>query len=57
MIETIIALAILGFGVLFYFKKGDSSMHDFVVEQSTGIYGKYAPYSFAEIRKKANINK
>ena len=52
MIETIIALAILGFGVLFYFKKGDSSMHDFVVEQSTGIYGKYAPYSFSEIRKK-----
>ncbi len=52
MIETIIALALLGFGALFYFNKGNSSVHDFVTEQSSGIYGKYAPYSFAEIRKK-----
>ncbi len=53
MIETFIALALIGFGVLFYFNKGSSSMSEFVSEQSSGVYGKYAAqYSFSEIRKK-----
>lgn len=52
MIESIIALAIFAFGLLFYFKKGDTSMHDFVTGQVSQIYDRYAPYSFTQIRKK-----
>lgn len=52
MIESIIALAIFAFGLLFYFKKGDTSMHDFVTGKASEIYDRYAPYSFTQIRKK-----
>ena len=52
MIESIIAVLILSFGVLFYFKKGDTSMHDYVIGQASVIYNRYAPYSFREIREK-----
>ncbi len=52
MIESIIALAIIVFGVLFYFKQGDTSMHEFVLGQASNIYERYAPYSFKQIRDK-----
>ena len=52
MIESIIALAIIAFGILFYFKKGDASMHEFVLGQTASIYNRYAPYSFKQIREK-----
>ena len=52
MIESIICLALLAFGALFYFKKGDSSMSDFVKGQTSSIYNRYAPYSFKQIREK-----
>ena len=52
MIESIIALAIIAFGVLFYFKKGDSSVNQFVKDQASSIYNRYAPYSFKQIRDK-----
>ena len=52
MVESIIALAILGFGVLFYFKKGDTSMHKFIIDEASSVYNKYAPYSFKQIRDK-----
>ena len=52
MIESILAIAIIGFGILFYFKKGDTSMHQFVVEQASNVYDRYAPYSFKQIREK-----
>jgi hypothetical protein len=52
MIESIIALLIIGFGVLFYFKQGDTSMHKFVIDQAVNVYERYAPYSFKQIREK-----
>ena len=52
MIESIICVALLAFGALFYFKKGDSSMSEFIVGQSSSLYNKYAPYSFKQIREK-----
>lgn len=52
MLESIIALAFLAFGVLFYFKQGDTSMHDYVSGQASSVYGKYAPYSYKQIREK-----
>ena len=41
MIESIIALVIFAFGILFYFKKGDTSMHDYVKDQFSSIYNSY----------------
>ncbi len=52
MIESLIAILILGFGVLFFFKQGDSSIHEYVLDQASNIYDKYAPYSFKQIRDK-----
>lgn len=51
MVESIIALVIIGFAVLYYMKTGDS-MYKFLVDTSTNIYDKYAPYSFKSIREK-----
>ncbi len=52
MIESILVVVILSFGVLFYFKRGDASMHDYVTQQSGSIYDRLAPYSFKQIREK-----
>lgn len=52
MLESIIALIVLGFGVLFYFKKGDTSMHKFIIDEASTVYNRYAPYSFKQIRDK-----
>ncbi len=52
MLETIIFLALIGFGLVYYFKQGDTSMYKFVVDQSSAVYERYAPYSFKEIRAK-----
>ena len=52
MIESILAAVIIGFGILFYFKKGDTTMSQFVVDQTINVYEKYAPYSFKQIRNK-----
>ena len=52
MIESLIAIVLIGFAFLFFFKQGDSSMHDYVVGQASNIYEKYAPYSFKQIRDK-----
>lgn len=52
MIESIIAVLILGFGVVYLTKKGDSSMYRYVIDQTASVYDKYAPYSFKSIRQK-----
>ena len=52
MIESLIAIILIGFAFLFFFKQGDSSMHDYVVGQASNIYERYAPYSFKQIREK-----
>ncbi|MBR1385548.1 MAG: hypothetical protein IJ568_01820 [Bacilli bacterium] len=52
MIETLIFLALIVFALVYYFKKGDTSMYKFVVDQTQIVYEKYAPYSFKEIREK-----
>ena len=52
MIESIIALLIIGFGILFYFKQGDTAMHKFVIDSAMDVYDKYSPYSFRQIRQK-----
>ena len=52
MIETLIFLALIGFGIAYYFKKGDTSMYKFLSDQTVAVYEKYAPYSFKEIREK-----
>ncbi len=52
MLESIIALVIIVFGVMYLYKKGDTSMYKFVIEQTTNVYEKYAPYSFKQIREK-----
>lgn len=52
MVESIIAVIIIIFGVAFYFKKGDESMHKFVIDQAINVYDRYAPYSFKQIRDK-----
>ena len=46
MIESILAVAVLGFGLLYLTKKGDTSMYKYVIEQTANVYDKYAPYSF-----------
>ncbi len=55
MLESIVALLIIGFGVLFYFKQGDTSMHKYVIDQAVNAYEKYAPYSFRQIREKVKF--
>ena len=52
MVESIIALFLIGFGVVFYFKKGDTSMHKFIIDEVSTVYDKYAPYSYRQIRAK-----
>ena len=52
MIESILAVAVLGFGLLYLTKKGDTSMYKYVIEQTANVYDKYAPYSFKSIRQK-----
>ena len=52
MIESIIALSIIAFGILFLRKKGDTSMYKFLIDQTATVYDKYAPYSFRTIRQK-----
>lgn len=52
MIESIIALSIIAFAVLFARKKGETTMYKFVVDQTATVYDKYAPYSFRTIREK-----
>lgn len=50
-IEIFFILAVAIFGLLYYFKTGDS-MYKFVIETSSNIYDKYAPFSFKVIRTK-----
>ncbi len=50
-IEIFFVLAVAIFGLLYYFKTGDS-MYKFVIETSSNIYDKYAPFSFKVIRTK-----
>ena len=51
MIEIILVLVIAGFAVLYYMKTGDS-MYKFLVDTSSDVYDKFAPYSFKTIRQK-----
>ena len=50
-IEIFFVLAVAIFGLLYYFNTGDS-MYKFVIETSSNIYDKYAPFSFKVIRTK-----
>ena len=50
-IEIFFVLAVAIFGLLYYFKTGDS-MYKFVIETSSNIYDKYAPFFFLFIRTK-----
>ena len=52
MLESLIAVLLIAFGVMFFYKQGDTSMHDFVINQATNVYERYAPYSFKQIRDK-----
>lgn len=52
MIESIIFVVLLAFGALFFFKQGDTSMSDYVKGKASGVYDRYAPYSFKQIRDK-----
>ncbi len=51
MIETILVIAIAGFAILYYMKTG-SSMYKFIIDTSSNIYDKYAPFSFKVIQQK-----
>lgn len=51
MIESLFFILIIGYGTLYYFKKGDS-MYKFVVDTGGTLYNKYAPYSYLQIREK-----
>lgn len=51
MIELIIVIAIAIFAILYMFKTGDS-MYKFIVDTSSVVYDKLAPYSFKMIREK-----
>lgn len=52
MVELFIILFILLFVYLYRVKKGDS-VYKFIVNESSNIYNKYAPYSFKVVREKA----
>ena len=51
MIETILVIAVAGFAILYYMKTGPS-MYKFIIDTSTNIYDKYAPFSFKVIQQK-----
>lgn len=51
MLESLLFLMIVGYAILYYFKKGDS-MYAFIVDTGGTVYNKYAPYSFKQIREK-----
>ena len=50
-IELIIALVIFVFIIVYRTKQGES-LYTFVVNQTSNIYNKYAPYSFKVVREK-----
>ena len=51
MIELILLFIIAIFGLSYRFNNGEN-VYRFFVTKSTGLYEKYAPYSFQEVRKK-----
>ena len=51
MIELIILLVIAIFGLSYWFNNGEN-VYRFFINQVSGAYDKYAPYSFKEVRKK-----
>lgn len=50
-IEIFIIIGLAIFALLYFMKSGDS-MYKFVVETSSNIYDKYAPFSFKVVREK-----
>ena len=52
MIESLIVLVIAIFAIVYRVKTGEESVYKFIINTSTDVYDKYAPYSFRSIREK-----
>jgi len=52
MIESIIVLAIAVFVIVYRMKSGEESVYKFIINTSSDVYDKYAPFSFKSIREK-----
>ena len=51
MIETLLVIIIAIYAILNFFKTGDS-MYKFIIDTSSDVYERYAPYTFKSIRDK-----
>ena len=52
MLESIIVIALIIFIVVYRLKSGEESVYKFILDTSTDVYDKYAPFSFKSIREK-----
>jgi hypothetical protein len=52
MIESIIVLAIAVFVIVYRMKSGEESVYKFIINTSSDVYDRYAPFSFKSIREK-----
>ena len=52
MLESIIVIALVIFIVVYRLKSGEESVYKFILDTSTDVYDKYAPFSFKSIREK-----
>jgi hypothetical protein len=52
MLESIIVIALVIFIVVYRLKSGEESVYKFIINTSTDVYDRYAPFSFKSIREK-----
>ena len=52
MLESIIVIALIIFIVVYRLKSGEESVYKFILDTSTDVYDRYAPFSFKSIREK-----
>ena len=51
MLESIIVIALIIFIVVYRLKSGEESVYKFILDTSTDVYDRYAPFSFKSIRE------
>jgi hypothetical protein len=52
MLESIIVIALVIFIVVYRLKSGEESVYKFIINTSSDVYDRYAPFSFKSIREK-----
>ena len=52
MIESLLVLGIAIFAIVYRVKSGEESVYKFIINTSSDVYDRYAPFSFKTIRAK-----